>query len=167
MPKPSSKITLMEASQQNFKKLMDFVTTLDRKQKQQSFPEGSLNRNIRDVLGHIHFWHLMMIRWYTEGMQGHKPDMPAKGYTWKMTPQLNRKIWEDCQSITLDSISEQLRTSYEQVQEVIQLHSDEELFEKKRYPWTGSTSLGAYLISNTSSHYHWGLQLIKKQFKSI
>ncbi|HOP45228.1 MAG TPA: ClbS/DfsB family four-helix bundle protein, partial [Flavobacteriales bacterium] len=38
----------------------------------------------------------------------------------------------------------------------------EELFEKKRYRWTGSTSLGAYLVSATSSHYDWALKLIQK-----
>lgn len=31
-----------------------------------------------------------------------------------------------------------------------------ELFTKRLYSWTGSTSLGAYLVSSTSSHYDWG-----------
>jgi len=165
MPKPNSKATLLQASQTNYGQLIDFIQNLDNDQKQQSFPEGTLNRNIRDVLGHLHHWHLMMIRWYIEGMQGIKPDMPAKGYTWKMTPELNINIWEDCQQESLATITEKLHASFEQLQQIIQSHTDEELFEKKRYPWTGSTSLGAYLISNTSSHYYWALQLIKKQLR--
>jgi len=153
MPKPNSKTTLLQA--------------LDENQKQQSFPQGTLNRNIRDVLGHLHYWHLMIICWYTEGMQGIKSDMSAKGYTWKITSQFNVKIWDSCQSISLPTTLETLQTSFEQLQQIIQSHTDEELFEKKRYFWTGSTSLGAYLISNTSSHYHWALQQIKKGIQYI
>jgi hypothetical protein len=44
----------------------------------------------------------------------------------------------------------------------METHSDEELFEKKRYQWTGTTSLGSYLVSATSSHYEWALKLIKR-----
>lgn len=39
---------------------------------------------------------------------------------------------------------------------------DAELFEKKRYKWTGTTLLGAYFVSATSSHYDWAYKLIKK-----
>ncbi|WP_245535057.1 ClbS/DfsB family four-helix bundle protein [Leadbettera azotonutricia] len=31
----------------------------------------------------------------------------------------------------------------------------------QKYPWTGTTSLRAYFIYNTSSHYEWGLKTIK------
>ncbi|MEM7107806.1 MAG: ClbS/DfsB family four-helix bundle protein [Bacteroidota bacterium] len=50
---------------------------------------------------------------------------------------------------------------------MIEEHSEEELFEKKRYKWTGTTSLAAYLISATSSHYDWALKLMKKCFKQL
>ncbi len=50
-------------------------------------------------------------------------------------------------------------------QKLIEKHSDVELFEKKRYKWTGTTSLGAYLISSTSSHYDWAIKLIKRSMK--
>ncbi|MBK7638470.1 MAG: ClbS/DfsB family four-helix bundle protein [Saprospiraceae bacterium] len=37
-----------------------------------------MNRNIKDVLAHLHQWHVMMIGWYDCGMKGEKPDIPAK-----------------------------------------------------------------------------------------
>lgn len=58
-----------------------------------------------------------------------------------------------------------LEKSFEQLQEVMVKHSNEELFEKKRYKWTGTTSMGSYLVSATSSHYDWALKLIKKAKK--
>lgn len=44
---------------------------------------------------------------------------------------------------------------------LVRKHTDEELFTKKKQGWTGTTSLGAYLISATSSHYDWALKTIK------
>lgn len=162
MPRPKNKEQLLEFSQSNYNKLLALIDNLPKKEQEREFVEGTMNRNIRDVLAHLHHWHLMMKEWYDIGTTGQKPDMPAKGYTWKGTPQLNRKIWEDYQRFTLVECRAWLEESYLLVRNIINERSDEELFEKKRYPWTGSTSLGAYLISATSSHYDWALKMIKK-----
>jgi hypothetical protein len=165
MARPKSKAALIELSNQNFAKLMDLIEGLSPEEQGTTFPKGTMNRNIRDVLAHLHHWHLMFLDWYKVGMSGEKPDMPAKGYTWKMTPELNKKIWEDYQQTELKEAKKMLNNSFKSVQQIIQQHSNEELFEKKRYKWTGTTSLGAYLVSATSSHYDWALKLIKKARK--
>jgi len=68
---------------------------------------------------------------------------------------------------TYEKAQELLKSSFAKVQKVIKSHSDEELFEKKRYKWTGSTSMGSYLISATSSHYDWAMKLLQKYKKSL
>lgn len=165
MSRPTNKNELLELSQRNFKSLNDYVDSLPDKDKNKEFPKGTMNRNIRDVLAHLHQWHLMMMEWYTVGMKGGKPDMPAKGYTWKTIPDLNRKIWEDYCTTDPARVRKMLNMSFADIQKIIQQHSNDELFEKKRYKWTGTTSLGAYLVSATSSHYDWALKLIKKAKK--
>lgn len=165
MSRPKNKTELLDLSQQNYQKLMDFVDKLSTEQQQAEFVPGIMNRNIRDVLAHLHHWHLMMLDWYTVGMAGDKPDMPAKGYTWKTTPELNRTIWEKYNVVGLTKIRHDFADSFAQLQTIIQSHSNEELFTKKLYKWTGSTSLGSYLVSATSSHYDWGLKLMKKGLK--
>jgi len=162
MPRPKSKEELLSVSQENYKQLIDYIETLSLAAQEAEFKTGTLNRNIRDVLIHLHHWHLLFLGWYEVGMKGDKPDMPAKGYTWKTMPDLNRWIFEKYQSTSLASAKTLLDKSYTEVQAIIQNHSDEELFTKKRYKWTGSTSLGQYLISNTSSHYDWALKIIKR-----
>ena len=121
-----------------------------------------MNRNIRDVLGHLHQWHLLLLDWYRVGMKGGKPEMPAPGYTWKTTSLLNRKIWKQYSNTPLIDMIEKVKVSHRTVMAIIKKHSDQELFEKRHYKWTGSTSLGAYLTSSTSSHYDWAIKLIKK-----
>jgi len=166
MARPKNKTALLDLSQENFAKLNAFIEQLSPALQNQEFPPGTMNRNIRDVLTHLHHWHLMLLQWYQLGMAGKKPEMPAKGYSWKTTPQLNQWIKEHYQSTSLAEAKSMLSKSYDQLQHLIKEHSDEELFEKKKYKWTGSTSLGAYLISATSSHYDWAFKLIKKQLKT-
>jgi len=165
MARPKSKQELISLSNNNFKKLKELVIHSSDTNKELVFPEGMMNRNVRDVLAHLHHWHLMMLEWYQVGMSGEQPSMPAKGYTWKTTPALNRQIWKDYQTVTLENIQQELNDSFENIQHIMHQHSDEELFEKKRYSWTGSTSLGSYLVSVSSSHYDWAFKLIKKAMK--
>jgi hypothetical protein len=162
MPRPTNKAELLTISATNYQKLLDRIESLSPEQQEEEFPKGTMNRNIRDVLTHLHHWHLMMKEWYDVGMTGAKPDIPAKGYTWKTTPELNKSIWEQYQDTELSESKKLLEESHHMIKSIIEQHSDEELFEKKRYKWTGTTSLGAYLISATSSHYDWALKLIKK-----
>jgi hypothetical protein len=162
MARPKNKIELQELSSSNYKKMMDQVDDINRKDKDLKFPNGYLNQNIKDVLAHLHEWHNMMLIWYQEGMNGLKPEMPKKGYSWKMTKDLNQEIRNTYKDDSYADILSKLKASHLKVSNLIDSHSDEELFTKKRYPWTGSTSVGAYLISSTSSHYDWAFKLIKK-----
>ena len=162
MPRPKTKLELMNLSQENFDKLMDYINQLPKDKQVGQFPPGTLNRNISDVLMHLHHWHLMLMEWYKTGMSGEKPEMPAPGYTWKTTSDLNKEINKKYQKTKLKDALKYLKSSHKKVRSIIDSHSQEDLFTKKKYKWTGSTSLGAYLISSTSSHYDWALKLIKK-----
>ncbi|MFC3881080.1 ClbS/DfsB family four-helix bundle protein [Algoriphagus namhaensis] len=162
MPRPKTKVQLLAQSHENFQKLLDYINALSKEDQLTDFHGETMNRNIRDVLAHLHHWHLMMLEWYQIGMSGQKPEMPAKGYTWKTTSDMNKWILEKYQKSNLNEVKNAFLKSHEEIRALIEKHSDEELFKKKRYHWTGSTSLAAYLISATSSHYDWGLKLIKK-----
>ncbi|TGN29852.1 ClbS/DfsB family four-helix bundle protein [Empedobacter tilapiae] len=163
MARPTTKEELLHLSQANYKKLNDLIESISDPNKE--FPEGTMNRNIRDVLAHLHHWHLMMLNWYEVGMKGEKPEMPAKGYSWKDTPELNKEIWKKYQKVDFNETKSLFNNSYQDIQKIIEKHTNEELFEKKKYKWTGTTSLGSYLISATSSHYDWAIKLIKKTLK--
>ena len=60
-------------------------------------------------------------------------------------PILNQEIWEHYQDVSLDEIQALLTASHTQTVELIESFSDEELFTKKYFPWTGTTSLGSTL----------------------
>ena len=165
MSRPKNKKDLLFKSKLNFDKLSSLIDNMSEVEQEREFPNGTLNRNIRDVLAHLHHWHLMMFKWYRIGMSGEKPKMPAPGYTWKATPELNVSINKKYKSQTLEEVKKIFNYSHLQLIKIIHGHSNKELFIKKYYNWTGSTSLGAYLISSTSSHYDWAIKLIKKAIK--
>lgn len=167
MPRPKNKSELLQLSAENSRQLLDHIDKLGPKAQQLEFPPGTLNRNIRDVITHLHHWHTLFLDWYRIGMSGAKPLMPAKGYSWKTLPYFNQWIWRNYQSVNLAEALVSFKSSFDEVRKIIEAHSDEELFEKKRYKWTGSTSLASYLISATSSHYQWGLKLIKRAIKRL
>ena len=162
MPRPKTKKELIELSCENYETLLSYINSIPENERDKEFPPGTMNRNIRDVVAHLHHWHVMMLEWYNVGMRGEKPDMPAKGYTWKSLPDLNRSIWEKYRDVQLSKVITMFKDSYKEIHKIINKHTNDELFEKKRYKWTGTTSLGAYLVSATSSHYDWAIRLIKK-----
>ena len=123
--------------------------------------------SVKDILAHLDAWHEMFLGWERAGSAGHKPEMPAPGFGWKDTPALNAAIWEKARNDDYDAVVARLNGSYQQVRGAIEAYSDEDLFTKRLFAWTGSTSVGSYAVSATSSHYEWARKLIRKHSKSL
>lgn len=96
------------------------------------------------------------------GSAGERPSIPAEGYTFADTPALNEAIYQRTKNDAWDDVVAGLAATHAAVRAVIERYSDDDLFTKQRYAWTRSTSVGAYLVSATSSHYAWASKLIQK-----
>jgi len=161
---PSNKTELLEFSQIQFNDLLNSVKELPIEVLIK--PGACGEWSIKDILAHLHAWHNLFLRWYNEGMAGQKPYMPDAGYSWKDTPELNTKIYQEYKDAPFEQILELVQKTHQKVVDIIQSHSDGELFTKKFYSWTGSSSLGVYIRGAASSHYDWANKLIKKFKKS-
>lgn len=100
-------------------------------------------------------------------MAGQKPVIPGEGVTWQTLPIQNRRIYERYQGTSLPDALVLLLASHDLVMKLVEQHSDEDVFTKKKYAWTGTTSLGAYLISATSSHYDWAFKTARPLKKLV
>jgi hypothetical protein len=160
MPRSKIKADLHKASQREFEKLLSLVEPL----VEETIGKGGAceNWSIKDILAHLYAWNKMYLTWYHEGMSSEKPVMPAPGYAWKTTLELSECIYKDHKDTPYNKMLEKLKGSHQKVMEIIRQNSDKELFTKKRYAWTGSTSLGSYTVSSASSHYDWANKYIKK-----
>lgn len=167
MPRPTSKEQLIKASEDNFNKLFNFIHSMSKEQQEQSFSFEDRDRNIRDVLVHLYEWHQLMLSWVASNLAGNSADFLPEPYNWKTYPQMNVKFWEKHQKTSLEKAVKLVEESHWETMKLIDTFSNEQLFSKKYFPWTGTTNLGSYVISSTSSHYDWAMKKIKKHQKGL
>lgn len=162
MARPTTKAQLEEAAAKNFEKLTALVDSMDPGHRQKEFAFEDRDRNVRDVFVHLQEWHRLALDRVRSNMAGERRDFLPAPYNWKTYPQMNVEFWERHQGKTsLEEARAMLEKSHAEVLSLIGGFKDEELFTKKHFPWTGTTSLGGYFVSTTSSHYDWAFKKIK------
>ena len=167
MPRPTTKQELISAASAQFDKLWKLIDSMSEEKQRASFSFEDRDKNLRDVLIHLYEWHQMVEWWHEEGtLKGGMPAVPGEGYTWKTLPALNKKIWEQYQHVELAEAKQLLNESHNMVMALIESHTNDELFTRSVYKWTKTTTLGAYFVSATSSHYDWAMKKIKQHIKS-
>jgi hypothetical protein len=167
MTRPTNKDDLLSLAQVNFDKLLDFIASIPENCRETGYSLNGRDRTIRDVLCHLHEWHCMMERWYLEGLEGKTPIIPGEGYTWRTLPALNHEIWKRCQDTSFADSLSSLKKSHKNMLKLISGIPNEDLFSKNVYKWTKTTTLGAYFVSATSSHYDWALKTLRPIRKMI
>ncbi|MEK4630412.1 MAG: ClbS/DfsB family four-helix bundle protein [Solibacillus sp.] len=158
---------LIENCQESFDRLLQLIEKIPPRKRLLSIETADRDKNFRDILMHLYEWHAMLERWYVEGMCGDIPSMPAPGYKWRTLHQLNMKIWDHYQDVTLSSAIKKLTLSHHRVIQLIEAHTDEQIFTKKYYKWTKTSNLYSYFAANTVHHYDWALNKCLKIAEEI
>lgn len=167
MPRPTNKAELTTAANTQFAKLWALVDAMQEEEQNAAFAFEDRDKNLRDVLVHLHEWHNMMERWHRVGtLERGSPAVPGEGYTWKTLPALNLELWKKYQDKSLEDAKKLLKQSHAKIFALIESHSDGELFDRGVYKWTKTSTLGAYFVSNTASHYDWAMKKLKRHRKS-
>ncbi len=165
MARPTSKVELLEAMAREHTALMgeiEDVSDTDR------VVAGACEHwSIKDLLGHLDAWHEMFLTWEAAGSAREVVPMPAPGFGWKDTPELNDQIYQRIKDDPYAEVEARFADSYERVRAVVAGYSDEDLATKRRFAWTGSTSVLSYSVSATSSHYDWARKHIRKFKKNL
>lgn len=165
MSRPTTKAELLTATRAEFDRLwtaMDSVPVAARE-----VPGACEAWSVKDLLAHLWAWQLMTLEWERVGSSGAMPEIPAPGYSFAETPALNEAIYQEHRGDAWDVVVDGLAGTHERMLALIASYEDADLFAKARYPWTRSTSVGAYFVSATSSHYAWASKLIRKWAKSV
>ena len=178
MPRPTTKTDLIKTANEQFEKLWKLIDSMPEERQNGNFNFDNIflqkqkethwkrDNNLRDVLIHLYEWHKLLLNWVSANQSGKsKPFLPAP-YNWKTYGQMNVEFWESHQATSLDSAVKMLKGSHNEVVQMIDVFSDDELFAKKRLSWTGTSTLGSYCVSSTSSHYEWAMKKIKAYIKT-
>ena len=174
MPRPINKTDLLQSSETQFQKLQNLILSLSEQDQESDFsfdPEflarqkeahWQRDKNLRDVLIHLYEWHQLLLHWIGENQKGVKTSFLPAPYTWKTYGEMNRALRKKHQTTSLQTTKQFLNKSHTEVMKLIDSFSDQELFTKAYFSRTGTTSLGSYCISATSSHYDWAMKKLKK-----
>lgn len=164
MPRPTTRTDLLDAAASEYERLTRALADFPAERRRDISWSARIedqSRNPRDVVAHLHAWHLLALDWCRTAEAGRTPQVPAPGRTWRETPLLNSEIWERYAAVPYDEAAALLDASHREVVGLIAEHTQDQLFDRGVYAWTGSTTLGAYLVSSTSSHYVWGVKTLK------
>jgi len=167
MARATSKTELIETANLQFVNLFRLIDAMTPEQQNKSFNFEDRDHNLRDVLVHLYEWHQLLLKWVRDNTNGASRSFLPEPYNWKTYPEMNVKFWENHQTTSLSEAKILLKQSHEDVINLIKEFSDEQLFTKKYYKWTGTTTLGAYCVSVAPSHYDWAKKKISNHLRTI
>lgn len=165
MPRPTNKEQLLRVADETFNELFILIKSMAEDELTQDFSIEGRDRNVRDVLVHLYEWHRLLLHWIRLNHSGVRINFLPDPYTWKTYPQMNIAFWQKHQITSLNEAIRLLKDSHAEALTLIGTYSNEQLFTPKYFPWTGTTSLGSYCVSSTSSHYDWAIKKLKKNKK--
>lgn len=122
--------------------------------------------SVKDILAHRTEWGRMMIGWYTEAKAGGAPAVPTEQFKWNQLKELNADIQARFADAPLAEVEQDFGAVQDQLDELLAGMTEEELFTKRFYTFTGSSDLATYLNSATASHYRSAAKLIRKWWKA-
>lgn len=176
MARPQSRAELLTAAEAQYLKLMTLVSEMTEADRTGSLYYGAdfakpeahwaRDKNLRDVIVHLTEWHQLLLVWVASNQEGVARPFLPEPYNWKTYGELNEAIWRKHQDTSLDTALALLETSHREVIALISQFTNEELFTKAFFTWTGTTSLGSYGVSATSSHYAWAIQKIRAHLRA-
>ena len=176
MPRPRSKDECIVQAEDKFEKMMELIEFMPVKVRQSPFhfdakllekqAHWSRDKNIRDIYVHLYEWHQLLLSWVKANESGKQEPLLPFPYNWKTYGEMNQAIWLKHQECSEEQAEKMLNKSHQEVMRLIDSHTDEELFTKQYYPWTGTSNLGSYCISVTSAHYEWAIKKLKAHIKA-
>jgi len=162
--RPTSKDELIAASARGYGKLTEFTASMTEGElaapfdfsadKGRNEAHWSRDENLRDILAHLHEWHNLLLRWVEANLAGEDRTFLPEPYTWRNYGRMNMELWRRHQGTSLTEAEALLRGSHERVMILIRRFSDDELFVKGRFPWTG-TPTRREIACVSASHSSW------------
>lgn len=175
--RPRTKEDLLTAAHDNYEKLLGMIASLTEHELNTPFDFSAdpkkheahwqRDKNLRDVLIHLYEWQQLLIAFVENNKESDTavPFLPSP-YTWKSYGEMNIALWQQHQQTSPEEAMQLLATSHATVIALAESYTNEQLFTKRYYRWTGTTDLGSYFVSTTSSHYEWALKKLKEHRKN-
>lgn len=127
-----------------------------------TFEQGN---NMRDILMHIFDWQRMQADFVGNIRSGQPKDFIPEPYR-KDYKELERINFEKAQAVPFDEAWSKLKASHEEMLTLLDGFTDEELFAKKVFKVTYTTTMGCYFMCCTTQPYGKAVKKLKAHIKA-
>lgn len=176
MARATTKNDLVIAANEQFDKLWKIIDGMTEAEQDATFDFGDVikqkeahwkrDKNLRDILVHLYEWHQLLLNWVRANQKGEGKSFLPAPYNWRTYMDMNVEFWKKHQETSLEESKKMLEKSHKEVMKMIDGFTNEELFAKGELKWTGTSTLGAYCVSATASHYDWAMKKLKAHVKT-
>lgn len=173
MPKPENKAQLIASAQADFEALMQTIEDADsqalttpfvpsaKESKCATFQQGM---DAKDLLVHALEWQRLQADFVDNIRKGTPKDFIPEPYR-KDYKAMDRANFEKHRTTSFAEALAMLRESHTSMMRLMESFSEEELFGKKIFKVTYTTTMAAYFISVTSSPYSQSLKKLKSHLR--
>lgn len=175
--RPTTKNDLIEVATNQYDKLWKLINSISEEDqnKEFTFDKDSAGKeahwkrdnNMRDVLIHLYEWHQLLFNWVDNNTKGIEKQFLLEPYNWKTYGDMNMEFFKKHQKTSYDESKELFISSHKKVIDLANKFTNDELFSRNVFPWVGTSPLGSYFVSVTSSHYDWAMKKLKKHISTL
>jgi hypothetical protein len=163
MARATSKAELLEEIACERRKLEGLLAAIPAERKLEEVTDGL---SVKDLLAHRTEWGRMLLRWYAEARDGVISAVPSAQFKWNQLPDLNAQIQLRFANVPLEQVEKDFADVHDRLYAVVATMDEDELFDARHYPFTGSTTLAAYVTSASAAHYRSAKKTIQRWWKA-
>lgn len=175
MPTPETAIALQAAAMRGFRTLEEVIDVIPPATRDRPFPVPATSaeasgvpgtardRDLQDVLNHLHAWHVLLLGWLDAIDRGGAPAYPADGYGWSRLDALNLSLRDEYRVKNVSRALARLQTSHAAALARVSALGDDVLFDADRFDWLGG-SLAVPVHECLGGHYAWAVEAIAARF---
>ncbi|WP_350349530.1 ClbS/DfsB family four-helix bundle protein [Agromyces sp. G08B096] len=174
MSTPTTRAALEAAAVRGFRELDTRIESIPEPARSAPFapraePSASApprDRDLQDVVNHLHAWHLLLLGWLDADAAGTTVAYPAEGFTWDALEVLNLELRDRHRidsrraASALAKARDRLRASHVDVLTRLEALSDADLFEPGGRAWLGGP-LAEPVHECLGGHYAWAVDAIE------
>lgn len=175
MANPTTKQELLASIADSYAKLLEQTGILSEVEAETLFNFASdpkkcgvrwqYDRCLRDLLIHLHEWQVLMREFVQNIRNGHPRDYLPDEYR-RNYHDMDKMLVEKHQNTPLDEAKRLLQQTHEEMLDLADSFTEEELFTKGFYKNTYTTNMAAYFMSVTTSPYGQTVKLLKTHQKN-
>lgn len=176
MAAPKTKQELLAAMADSYTKLNEQIWKMNSSEIEAPFQFASDPKKCgarwiydqcpRDLLIHLYEWQVLMREFVNNIRNGQQRDYLPDEYR-KNYHEMDKMLVEKHQSTTFDQAQKLLSQTHQEMMQLAESFTEEELFGKGYFRCTYTTTMAAYFASVTSSPYGQATKLLKTHLKNL